>query len=472
VTAASAAAEFRKPVFTEGSLMRHVAVMTATGSIGLIAIFAVDVLSLFWVSRLGEVSYKAAIGYASQLSFILVSVSIGLTIAISATVSRALGAGDRPRARRLAGMGLIVSALVSTALSIVLVVYRDDALARLMHASGPAADVASGVLAITIPAMIPMGMGMALSGVLRAAGDARRAMYVTLTGGIATFFTDPLLIFGFGLGVYGAAWATVISRLLFLAVGLHGAVRVHDLVGLPRIATTRADLRPILGIAAPAIMANLATPVAAVYVTRVWSDFGEATVAGGAIVDRVIPLAFGVIFALTGSIGPIIGQNYGARLMGRVRRAITDSFLLAVGYALVAWGVLAIGAPGVAGVFDAHGASADFVRMFCRFGAAAWVFVTCLFVANTVFNNLGFPLMAMLFNWGRATLGTIPFVTIGARWGGVGGALLGLVLGCAIFGLGGVAVAYALVGRLAKEAKTRMRLEPSTAVATETGRPP
>ena len=58
---------------------------------------------------------------------------------------------------------------------------------------------------------------MALSGVLRAAGDARRAMFVTLAGGIVTAFTDPLLIFGLGLGVYGAAWATVISRLVFLA---------------------------------------------------------------------------------------------------------------------------------------------------------------------------------------------------------------------------------------------------------------
>ncbi len=52
---------------------------------------------------------------------------------------------------------------------------------------------------------MPMGVGMALSGVLRAAGDARRAMYVTLAGGIVTAFTDPLLIFGLGLGVYGAA---------------------------------------------------------------------------------------------------------------------------------------------------------------------------------------------------------------------------------------------------------------------------
>ena len=451
----NAAARPHAPIFTQGNLMRHVAVMTATGSIGLIAIFAVDVLSLFWVSRLGVDSYKAAIGYASQLSFALMAINIGLTISISANVSRALGAGNRTQARRLADSGLLLTFAATVVLSTGAWFVRDYALDHFMHARGEAAEVAGGLIAVIIPANVPMGLGMALSGVLRACGDARRAMYVTLSGGIVTAFTDPALIFGLKLGVYGAAWAILISRLVFLLVGYLGASRVHHLVGRPSFAGLARDFRPLAGIGLPSIMANLATPVAAIYVTRVWSDFGEATVAGGAIVDRVIPLAFGVIFALTGSIGPIIGQNYGARLMPRVKRALTDSFLLAVGYALVAWAALALAAPMIVAAFGATGDSARFVLLFCRYGAMAWVFITGLFVANTAFNNLGFALMAMLFNWGRATLGTIPFVIYGARHGGVAGAIVGLILGAAIFGIGAVAAAYGLVARLASRADPR-----------------
>ncbi|HYA75256.1 MAG TPA: MATE family efflux transporter, partial [Roseiarcus sp.] len=272
--------------------------------------------------------------------------------------------------------------------------------------------------------------------------------------GLLTAVTDPALIFGFGLGVYGAAWATVISRLALLGVGVYGAIAVHDLVGAPRAREAGNDLAPIMAIGMPSILANLATPVAAVYVTRVWSDFGEAAVAGGAIVDRVIPLAFGVIFALTGSIGPIIGQNFGAKRMDRVRRAITDALTLSVGYALIAWACLTVAAPWIVAAFDAHGAAADFVMFFCRFGVMAWVFVTCLFVANAVFNNLGFALLAMIFNWGRATLGTIPFVTLGAKYGGVEGAMLGAAAGAAAFGLAGVASAYGVTARLAKAMKS------------------
>ena len=452
---AASAARDDAPVFTRGSTMRHVAVMTATGSIGLVAVFAVDFISLFWVARLGSQSLKAAVGYASQLQFVALSVAIGLTIAISATMSRALGAGDRQRARRLAASGLAITGVVATTLSIAMVLLRDPALDVLLHASGEPAVVASRFLAIAVPANIAFSLGMALSGTLRAVGDARRAMYVTLAGGVATAFADPLLIFGFGLGVYGAAWAIVLSRLVMLGVGLHGAIRVHDLVGRPRLRAIRRDFAPLMSIGLPAILANLAMPVAALYVTRVWSDFGVAAVAGGAVVDRVIPLAFGVVFALTGSVGPILGQNFGARLMDRVRRTLSDALTLSVGYALLAWAVLAVAAPAIAAMFDVGGEAGALVLFFCRYGVAAWVFITCLFVANTVFNNLGYPLLAMLFNWGRATLGTIPFVVIGARWGGVEGAIVGIGVGAAAFGIVATALAFGIVARLANAIKSK-----------------
>jgi Na+-driven multidrug efflux pump len=222
------------------------------------------------------------------------------------------------------------------------------------------------------------------------------------------------------------------------------------MVARPSLKAARGDFGPIMAIGFPAIMANLATPVGSAYSVRVFSDIGEAAIAAGAVIDRVTPVAFGVIFALTGSIGPIIGQNYGANLMGRVKRALTDSFVLSIGYVLIAWGALALAAPWLVSAFDAKGESAEYVTFYCQYGVVAWLFLACLFVANTAFNNLGFPMLSMLFNWGRATLGTIPFVTFGAHYAGVRGGLLGIALGCALFGLIAVAAAYAATARLAK----------------------
>src|SRR5579871_4557793 len=99
--------------------MRHVAVMTATGAVGLMAAFSVDLLSLFWVSRLGDQAYKAAVAYVGLVFFFAISISI------SATVARALGAGDRPRARRLASSALVITAIISTVVTIFMFVFRD-----------------------------------------------------------------------------------------------------------------------------------------------------------------------------------------------------------------------------------------------------------------------------------------------------------------------------------------------------------
>src|SRR5262245_418090 len=89
--------------FIQGSIMRHIVGLTAASATGLLAIFAVDFINLFYLNKLGNVAISAAVGYAAPVFFFLISVSIACTIAATALVAPALGAGDLERARRLAG---------------------------------------------------------------------------------------------------------------------------------------------------------------------------------------------------------------------------------------------------------------------------------------------------------------------------------------------------------------------------------
>ncbi|MGQ0443869.1 MAG: MATE family efflux transporter [Beijerinckiaceae bacterium] len=441
-----------RAVFTEGSTMRHVIAMTAASSVGLMAIFAVDLLSLLWVSWLGDPRLTAAVGFATQVLFFSVSISIGLVIAIGALVSRALGAGEFAAARRLAASGLVHTVLITALASAAAWPLRREIL-TLFGAREIALDVASSYLAITLPATVLLGLGMALGSVLRAAGDARRAMYVTLAGAIVTAVLDPVFIFGLGLGVNGAAIVTVISRFVIVAVGLNGAVRKHDLVERPSRKAARFDLAPMMAIAIPAMLTNLAAPAANAYTMRIFSHFGEAVVAAFAIVDRVNPMAFGVLFALSSAVGPIIGQNLGARLIARVRQVLTDCFTFAAIYVLVVSIFLRFAAPFIVALFHAQGETALLITFVCAYGGLLWFFLGAIFVANAAFNNLGFPVVSTLFNWGRATLGTLPFVTFGAARFGPEGGYLGLIAGSALFGVGAVIAAYLITGRLAKRRK-------------------
>ncbi len=427
--------------------MRHVVIMTTTGSVGLVSIFIVDALNLFYISLLGEQALAAAIGYAGTLMFFTMSVSIGMTVATTALVARALGARDRKRAAGLAGSSLALMVLVTSAMTILIWPFLEP-LTALLGARGETLQIATGFLQIVMPSAPLMATGMCLAGTLRATGDAKRAMYVTLSGGLAAAVLDPLLIFGLDLGVTGAAFSTVLSRLVLIAVGFYGAHFVHRLIRIPSIRQLREATRPFFVIGTPAILTQLATPFGNAFVTMQMAEFGDDAVAGWAIVGRLIPVAFGAIFALSGSVGPIIGQNLGAGLHHRIYLTMRDSLALTTVYVLVVWAVIAIFAGGIANLFDAEGAARDLVVFFCHIVAASFLFNGALFVSNAAFNNLGHAVYSTLFNWGRSTLGTLPFVWVGARMGGAEGALAGWGLGGVLFGIASVVVCFRVIARI------------------------
>jgi putative MATE family efflux protein len=433
--------------FIAGSTMRHVVVMTATGSIGLIAIFIVDLLSLLYISWLGDARLTAAVGFATIVLFLATSINVGLMIAISALVSRALGGGERDRARRLGGSTSMHMALASLIVAAALLVILPPLL-KILGAAPDTLSVAQRYLWITLPSNVLLALGMGFSGVLRAVGDARRAMYVTLSGAVVTVFLDPLLIFGAELGVDGAAIATVVSRLLFALVGFHGAVRVHHLIAWPRLADLAADFRPMLAIAGPAVLTNVATPAAGAFFAGVIARFGDAAIAGLAVIDRLVPVAFGGIFALSGAIGPILGQNWGARRFDRMRQALRDGTLFLAIYVTVVWVMLVTLRGAITQLFNLTGVAAELVNFYCLIAGPTWLFLGLLFLANASFNNLGFPVLSTLFNWGRATLGTVPFAVLGARLGGPEGALIGVTAGAVLFGVAAIATAFWTIDRL------------------------
>lgn len=446
----SAPATAQQGKFVTGSTFRHVVVMTATGSVGLIAIFFVDALNLFYISLLGVQELAAAIGFASTLMFFATSVSIGLTIATSALVSRALGRGDRAEAARMGGASMVFVGLVSTAIAIAVWPFLDP-LVGLIGATGETRQLTTRFLQIVIPSTPLVSMGMCAGGILRGTGDARRAMYVTLTGGAVAAVLDPVLIFGMGLGLDGAAISTVVSRALLLVMGLHGAHVVHRLMALPDARRLAAAARPFFAIGVPAVLTQVATPVGNAFVTFEMARFGDEAIAGWAIVGRLIPVTFGVIFALSGAVGPIFGQNFGARRHERLILILRDALVFVTVYCLSVWLLLALLASPVAALFGATGEARDLVMFFCLFAAGSFLFNGALFVANAAFNNLGFATYSTVFNWGRSTLGVIPFVWIGAQLYGAEGVIAGWALGAVVFGIAAIVVAFRVVGRIGAE---------------------
>lgn len=435
------------PVFVTGSLLRHILIMSGAGGIGLGAIFLSDLANIVFLSWLNDQAVLAAVGYASSIQFFTTSIGIGFAIAASALVSRTLGEGRRLRAARYAANAHVLS-LIGGTLAALAVLVSIPWLLSLLGATGRTHDLAARYLLILTPSLPALTLAMTSAAVLRSLGDARRAMNVTLYGAVVNTILDPILIIALELGIDGAAWATVMARLSFMAVGLYGVVHVHRLTARPRLATLRADIPAFSGIAGPAIMTNIATPVSNAYVTAAIATHGDDAVAGWAIIGRIMPVAFGAIFALSSSIGPIIGQNYGAREGERMRHAFKLALAVNVAFTVVAWIALALLSPALARLFGATGDAAALIALFNIWLAPLFAFMGALFVANAVFNTLGFAHYATVLNWGRATIGTIPLVYLGSRIAGADGVLTAHMAGGIVFGVLAVWLCLRLFDRL------------------------
>lgn len=437
--------------FLTGSTMGHVVRMTATGAFGITFVFLVDAANLLWISQLGQPQLVAAIGFAYAIQFFSVSSGVGLMIAATALVSRSIGQGDIFTARRQAGAAIAISCTIQGAVALVVVLLRHD-LVALAGATGETAELAARYLLLTVPSLIPMAIALAASGTLRAEGLGAKAMYVTLFSGALLMVLDPIFILYWGMGLDGAALGLVLFRFCLMGLALFFAAYQHDLIARPHRASVRATLRPYMLVAVPAIATQMATPAGNYFLTIVIAPFGDDAVAAWAVVGRLTVLSFGGIFALSGAIGGIFGQNLGAGQYARLRSTYRDALLFCAIYTLVTWGVLLVVTPLVIDAFALSGQGADVLRAFTLVGAGAFIFQGGLFVSSAAFNTLGKPGWSTLLGWVKDGVLSWPMAALLVASFGATGVIYGQAAAGAIMGTLAALWGWRYVGQLGPEA--------------------
>ncbi len=433
--------------FVTGSTMKHVVVMTFTSAIGLMAMFMVDLVDLWFITLLNIIEATAAIGFAGTIVLANLSVGLGVSIGGGALVARALGRDDEDGAREAASSALVLSMATGVLMAVIVGVFARPMLG-LLGASGETLEIARSYLLVLLPGFALLAGAITLSFTLRAIGDPGRAMYVTLTTAIANAILDPIFIFGLELGVEGAALATVFANLASFGVGFYCLQRHHGFLVRPTLASIKASLKPMSRIALPAIATQLATPFSIAYLTAVTAQFGTDAVAAVAVINRLIPVAFGIIFSLSGAVGPVVGQNYGAARLDRVRQTLIDGFKFSTAYTIVISAIMLALARTLPGWFNATPEAAKLITFYYTFIAVTWAFAGVQFVAQAAFNNLDKASWSMWFNWGKATIGTIPLLHLGANLAGAQGTLIAMGAANVIFGIAAALTAFWLVGAL------------------------
>lgn len=434
--------------FVTGSVMGHVVRMTMTGAFGITFVFVVDAANLIWISWLGDPRLVAAVGFAFAIQFLAVSSGVGLMIASTALISRRIGAGQRAQARRDATSATVIAFVWQSVVAALVIGFRHEILA-LSGAEGETARLAARYLAMSMPSLTIMAISLVANGALRAQGDGARSMYVTLVSGAVAMVVDPLLIYGLGLGLDGAAMGINLFRIIMVGMALRYAIGTHDLLARPALADVRTTLAPFLTIALPAILTQLATPSGNYLMTTVIARYGDEAVAGWAVVGRLTVVAFGGIFSLAGAIGGIFGQNFGAGQHDRLRTIYRDALVFGLVYTAITWAVLVMVSPAVIAGLHLGETGAQVVRAFAHVGAGGFLFATALFVSNAAFNALGRPLWGTLTTWARDGVFSLPLALWLAAIYGAAGVIYAQAAASALVGVVAAVLGWRFVQGLA-----------------------
>lgn len=424
----------QKAKLVEGSIPRHVIEISLMGSVGLIGIFLVDLFDMYFLSLLADVELTAAVGYASSVTFFTTSVCIGLSIATGIIQARMIGADEHLKAKEKFLGSILLSFIVSLVVLLILLPSMQYTL-EVLGASGKTLLYAKQYIEIVMPTLPFLALAMCFAGVLRSLGAAKSSMWVTLCGSIVNGILDPIFIFSLELGIEGAALASAAARIAMFIMGSVLLIKHYHYY----TSTTSTELYnsalATFKLSVPAVLTNFATPVGNAYVVSVMSNYDDDAVSGFAIIGRIIPIAFAIVFSLSGAVGPIIGQNLGAKNYHRIQQTISFSYLFVSVYVSVTWLLLLIIANWLVDIFGATGEAANLLLLFCNIASLSFIFTGITFVSNAVFNNLGKPHYSTVMNWLKATLGTVPFVYIGSIYSGSQGVLIGQAIGSIVFGI-------------------------------------
>jgi len=393
-----------------GSLFR----LTAPMMMGVSSTILVSMLEIGFIGQLGT-EQVAAITFTFPLVMILNSIALGIGIGTSSVIARNVGSGQRDDVKRLGTHSLLLVAGAMAVLSFLGWLTIDPVFTAL-GASAEVMPLIHSYLNIYYPSVILYTTAMVAGNIMRANGSATIPGVVMTLGAGLHLLLDPFLIFGwFGLPrleLAGAATAMAISRVITLGVLLYYVSRWHMVLLRDVTAGFLGSCRRILHVGLPAMATQLIGPVSAAIITRLLADYGEVVVAGFGVATRVEAVAVMLLFALSGSIGPFVGQNWGARRPERVKAGLRVTYQFCIVWGLIAALPLLMFGSNIASWVDDNAqviGTAAFYLSVVPWSYGLW---GVLMMSSASFNAVGKPLPSTMLSFTRMFILYIPLALL------------------------------------------------------------
>ncbi len=282
-----------------------------------------NVVDRMYIGRLGAL---AMTGIGLNLPFMTILMAFGMLVGIGSgsIISIRLGQNKKQEAEKILGNAVTLIVVIISIVMIFSYIFKTNLL-YLFGASSETIGYADDYISIILAGGIFQGIGFGINNIIRAEGNPKTAMYTMLIGAVINIVLDPVFIFTFGMGIKGAALATIISQFISMVWVLN-----HFLSGRSNLKLKSSNLKPELRIIkhifaigiAPFFMQIAASLVSIISNNALKIYGGDMAIGAMTVITAVAMFFLMPIFGINQGSQPIIGFNYGAREYKRVKSAL------------------------------------------------------------------------------------------------------------------------------------------------------
>ena len=387
-----------------------------------------NVVDSMYVSRLSEAALTA-VSLCFPAQNLMIGVATGTAVGVNALLSRALGAGDRERANQVAENGVFL-ALVGYLLFLVFGLLGCRAL--LAAQTQVETIIGYGTDYLTVCCCLSFGLfgQIMFERLMQSTGRTKYTLYTQGTGAIINIILDPVFIFSpdefaigvFGMGVKGAAVATVIGQIVafILAVILNHAKNPDIRLNLRSFRPNRPMIGKIYAIGIPSVImvaigSFMTFAINKILIAYTTGKETAATVFG--VYFKLNSFVFMPIFGLNNGVIPIIAFNYGAKNRLRMIKTVKVALCIALGFMLLGMLLFLIIPEQLLAIFNADAAMTDIGVPALRIIGLTFPVAGVCIVLGSIFQALGYSTYSMLVSITRQLLVLVPAAWALAAWG-------------------------------------------------------
>ncbi len=381
--------------------------------LAMIMVLIYNIADLFFVGQTGDPLKVAAVALATPVFLIFMSIGNIFGIGSTSVVSRSLGKGDSAYAKKVSAFSIWSCVIIGILISLFIFLFMDQVM-TLIGTSADIWDMVKSYLQIICLAGPFLMFSTCLSSLLRAEGQAGKAMIGMMLGNLINIVLDPVLILFFDMGVTGAAVATAVGQLIGALYYIFYLLKGKSLLSakIKDFTLKNNVCKNVLIIGIPASLGSLLMTVSQILINSEMSKYGDLALAAIGVAGKITMITGMLCIGLGQGIQPLLGYCVGAKDFKRYKSILKFSMIFAFGLSAVMTLSCYLGLNPLVSMFLTDAASYDYAVSFSSTFLTTSVLFGMFYVLMNALQAAGAAGFSLIVNVSRQGLIYIPCLFI------------------------------------------------------------